>query len=244
MVSSNSSDQYPSKVTMTVKIESKIKGYSVVNPDAKSPAPVETPPPEATVIAMHEGIERPEVLPGKTYKIKSPLVEHAIYITINDIVLNEGTPHEVHRPFEIFINSKSMEHFQWIVATTRILSAVFRKGGDVKFLIDEMKAVFDPKGGYYKSGGVYMPSIIAEIGFIIETHLESIGMLVREDKGAAARAMLAEKVAAKAVVETSSAGEDGAFPSTATVCGKCNVKALVLMDGCATCLNCGHSKCG
>ena len=91
-------------------------------------------------------------------KIKSPLVEHAMYVTINDIVLNAGSEHEQRRPFEIFINSKSMEHFQWIVALTRIMSAVFRKGGDVTFLVEEMKAVFDPKGGYFKAGGVYMPS--------------------------------------------------------------------------------------
>ena len=95
---------------------------------------------------MHERIERPEVLIGSTYKIKSPLVEHAMYVTINDIVLNAGTEHELRRPFEIFVNSKSMEHFQWIVALTRIMSAVFRKGGDVTFLVDEMKAVFDPQG--------------------------------------------------------------------------------------------------
>ncbi len=107
---------------------------------------------------MHESVERPETLVGSTYKIKSPLFEHALYVTINDIVLNAGTQHELRRPFEIFINSKNMDHFQWIVALTRIMSAVFRKGGDVTFLVEELKAVFDPRGGYFKAGGVYMPS--------------------------------------------------------------------------------------
>ncbi len=117
---------------------------------------------------MHESVERPEDLFGSTYKIKSPLFEHALYVTINDIVLNRGTEHEQRRPFEIFINSKNMDHFQWIVALTRIMSAVFRKGGDVTFLVEEMKAVFDPRGGYFKAGGVYMPSIVAEIGCVVE----------------------------------------------------------------------------
>ncbi len=126
---------------MAVKIEKKIKGYAVVTPEDKAKAAttqgesvsrdsVEADLPTADVIQMHERIERPEVLIGSTYKIKSPLVEHAMYVTINDIVLNAGSEHEQRRPFEVFINSKSMEHFQWIVALTRIMSAVFRKGGD------------------------------------------------------------------------------------------------------------------
>ncbi|QNN45466.1 NrdJb [Thermomonas brevis] len=255
---------------MTVRIEKKIKGYAVVTPDDKakeSAKAAEAAPVAASddnVIQMHERIERPEVLIGSTYKIKSPLVEHAMYVTINDIVLNAGTEHEHRRPFEIFINSKSMEHFQWIVALTRILSAVFRKGGDVTFLVDEMKAVFDPKGGYFKAGGVYMPSLVAELGSIVEDHLKSIGMLHDPEMSDAQRALIAEKRRAfeerskknadAGPVGLSSAEEhpediavtgDGAsFPPSATMCHKCSTKALVLMDGCATCLNCGYSKCG
>ena len=145
---------------------------------------------------MHERIERPEVLIGTTYKIKSPLVEHAMYVTLNDIVLNAGTEHELRRPFEIFINSKSMEHFQWIVALTRIMSAVFRKGGDVTFLVEEMKAVFDPRGGYFKAGGVYMPSLVAELGAIVEDHMKSIGLIHDPEMSPAQRALIAEKRAA------------------------------------------------
>src|SRR5258707_14957465 len=126
---------------------------------------------------MHEKVERPDTLVGATYKIKSPLFEHALYVTINDIVLNQDTEYELRRPFEIFINSKNMDHFQWIVALTRIMSAVFRKGGDVTFLVDELKAVFDPRGGYWQPGGKFMPSIIAELGYVIEKHLQTIGLL-------------------------------------------------------------------
>ena len=271
---------------MAVRIEKKIKGYAVVTPEDKAKdavkadsvtrAQVEAELPVADVIQMHERIERPEVLIGSTYKIKSPLVEHAMYVTINDIVLNAGTDHEHRRPFEVFINSKSMEHFQWIVALTRIMSAVFRKGGDVTFLVEEMKAVFDPKGGYFKAGGVYMPSLVAELGMIIEDHLKSIGMMHDPEMSEHQRALIAEKRRAyeqrsKKNSEIATAGEmggamvdvagdngaderseevievtgDGAsFPPSASMCHKCSTKALVLMDGCATCLNCGYSKCG
>ncbi len=266
---------------MAVKISKKIKGYAVVTPEDKEKAakaatvaavaPVAVPElPSADIIQMHERIERPEVLIGSTYKIKSPLVEHAMYVTINDIVLNAGTEHELRRPFEIFVNSKSMEHFQWIVALTRIMSAVFRKGGDVTFLVEEMKAVFDPRGGYFKAGGVYMPSLVAELGAIVEEHMKSIGLIHDPDMPAHQRALLAEKrkqyedrakknsdvnavpVMAEKIVVTnpvaasgeSGSGDAGSFPPSASMCSKCNTKALVLMDGCQTCLNCGYSKCG
>ena len=259
---------------MSVKIEKKIKGYSVVRPEDKAAAAKADAVPReqaestlatADVIQMHERIERPEVLIGSTYKIKSPLVEHAMYVTINDIVLNAGSEHESRRPFEIFINSKSMEHFQWIVALTRIMSAVFRKGGDVTFLVDEMKAVFDPKGGYFKAGGVYMPSLVAELGAIVEDHLKSIGMIHDPEMSDERRALIAEKRAAfenrsKKNSDVSPApaaagderetesiavtGDGASFPPSASMCHKCSTKAVVIMDGCATCLNCGYSKCG
>ena len=254
---------------MTVRIEKKIKGYSVVTAEDKAKDAAPAPPavveaPEDNVIQMHERIERPEVLVGSTYKIKSPLVEHAMYVTINDIVLNAGNEHEHRRPFEIFINCKSMEHFQWIVALTRIMSAVFRKGGDVTFIVDEMKAVFDPRGGYFKAGGVYMPSLVAELGSIVEEHLKSIGMLHDPEMSDAQRALIAEKrhayeqrskkkpdVTPAAYVpgaghqeDIEVTGDGASFPPTATMCHKCSTKAVVIMDGCATCLNCGYSKCG
>lgn len=252
---------------MAVKIEKKIKGYAVVRPEdkakdaavpAKAAAADAAEHRGADVIQMHERIERPEVLVGSTYKIKSPLVEHAMYVTINDIVLNAGSEHEQRRPFEIFINSKSMEHFQWIVALTRILSAVFRKGGDVTFLVEEMKAVFDPKGGYYKAGGVYMPSLVAELGMIVEDHLKTIGLMHDPELSDHQRALIAEKRAAyeanrsKKNSDLSAAREEdvtvtaegASFPPSATMCHKCSTKAMVIMDGCATCLNCGYSKCG
>lgn len=256
---------------MAVKIEQKIKGFSVLTElqstpvtaaqavDDRSGAEAESA--VDNIIHMHERIERPEVLLGSTYKIKSPLVEHALYVTINDIVLNGSTEHEQRRPFEIFINSKSMEHFQWIVALTRIMSAVFRKGGDVTFLVDEMKAVFDPKGGYFKAGGVYMPSLVAELGSIVEQHLKSIGLLQDPLLSEQQRKVLAEKrrsyvqrtTAAVELMSTESVdaaqdiavpGDEGSFPPGASLCHKCHGKALVILDGCATCLSCGYSKCG
>src|SRR6266850_2266738 len=124
-----------------IKIDKKIAKYRVLKPEAKDAAggqPKEPVKAQDNVIWMHEKLERPEVLIGSTYKIKTPVSDHAMYVTINDIVLNEGTEHEQRRPFEVFINSKNLDHFQWIVALTRIISAVFRKGGDVTFLDDEL----------------------------------------------------------------------------------------------------------
>jgi hypothetical protein len=159
-------------------------------------------------------------------------------------VLNQGTEYEVRRPFEIFINSKAMDHFQWIVALTRIISAVFRKGGDVTFLVEEMRSVFDPKGGYFKKGGKYMPSLVAEIGDVIESHMRSIGLLGDNGPDERQRKLIAEQrnkyeVGMKAIED---AGEDS-FPPESTLCGKCQTKAVIVMDGCLTCLNCGDSKC-
>ncbi len=223
---------------MTVKIDKKIVTYSVVKP--------ETPPaaPPLTVQQMHENLERPDVLPGATYKVKTPLSDHALYITINDIVLNPGTPNQTRRPFEIFINSKAMEHFQWIVALTRIISAVFRKGGDVTFLVEEMRSVFDPKGGYFKKGGKYMPSLVAEIGDVIEAHLRTIGLLPEDGPDAHQRKLIDEQRAKyeMGVKAVEDAGVS-AFPPEATLCDKCQTKARIVMDGCLTCLNCGDSKC-
>jgi hypothetical protein len=266
---------------MTIKISKKITGYSVQNQDDKAKADAaeaaraaeaaaEEDDGGAEVIHMHERVERPEMLDGSTYKIKSPLFEHALYVTINDIVLNQGTAHESRRPFEVFINSKNMDHFQWAVALTRIMSAVFRKGGDVTFIVEELKAVFDPRGGYFKAGGVYMPSIVAELGFVVEDHLKKIGLLLGDELSIEQREAIAKKRAeyeskgkssAKKSTESSAPAADvsskganlvvvpvepsaAAFPASATMCGKCTTKAVVLMDGCQTCLNCGYSKCG
>lgn len=221
---------------MAIKIEQKIVKYKVATKQ------VEQGPEKATVVQMHEKVERPEMLLGSTYKVKTPLSDHALYITVNDIILNPDTEHEVRRPFEIFINSKNMDHFQWIVALTRIISAVFRKGGDVTFLVEELRSVFDPKGGYFKKGGKYMPSLVAEIGDVIESHMRMIGLLGETGPDQHQRKLIEEKRAqyeagVKAVEET------GAFPEAATLCAKCQTKAVIVMDGCLTCLNCGDSKC-
>jgi hypothetical protein len=177
-----------------LKIEKIISGYRVQEPEeavaTAAPQPATADP---NVVSMNEKIERPEMLIGSTYKLKTPTSDHAMYITINDVILNEGTPHEQRRPFEIFINSKNLEDFQWVVAMTRIMSAVFRKGGDVTFLVEEMKAVFDPKGGYWQSGGRFMPSVIAEMGTILERHMKAIGLIKSVEMDPARAALIAEK---------------------------------------------------
>jgi hypothetical protein len=240
---------------MAIRIERKIVGYKVGSTGgaedavaAVTPAAAEVESkPQDNVVHLHEKLERPEMLIGSTYKVKTPLSEHALYVTINDIILNHDTKNELRRPFEIFINSKNMDHFQWIVALTRIISAVFRKGGDVTFLVEELRSVFDPRGGYFKKGGKYMPSLVAEIGDAIECHMRMIGLLKDDGLDEHQKKLVAEKrkqfEEAAGTVDKKK-GDCNDFPEGAQLCIKCHTKAAVKMDGCLTCLNCGESKCG
>ena len=222
---------------MTIKIDEKIIKSEVLEAATTQAREPDT----AEIIHMHENLARPQMLQGSTYKIKTPLSEHALYVTINDITLNPDTEHELRRPFEIFINSKNMEHFQWIIALTRILSAVFRKGGDVTFLVDELRSVFDPQGGYFKKGGRYTPSIVAEIGDVIEQHMISIGMLKQNQPDQHQQEFIDAK--RREVEAQQSAAPDVDFPTSAQLCRKCQTRAVVNLDNCLTCLNCGDSKC-
>jgi ribonucleoside-diphosphate reductase alpha chain len=180
-------------------------------------------PTGSDVIYMSEPLDRPGSLEGHTYKLKWPDSDHALYITINDIML-----HGHRRPFEIFINSKNMEHFAWTVALTRMISAVFRRGGDVSFVVEELKAVFDPRGGAWMAGK-YVPSILAAIGGVIERHLISIGFIDGEGMGL--------KTDPQAEVVNLGRPAGPACPS----CGQYDMR---MIEGCLTCANCGHSKCG
>ena len=175
----------------------------------------------ADVIYMSEPLDRPQSLEGRTYKLKWPDSEHAIYLTVNDVLLNGNR-----RPFEVFVNSKNMEHFAWTVALTRMISAVFRRGGDVSFVVEELKAVFDPRGGAWINGK-YIPSILAAIGGVIEKHLINIGFLAGEGLG------LKKDPGAKVI------GLGDVKP-----CPNCNQYELRMIEGCMTCASCGHSKCG
>jgi len=234
-----------------IKIEKKIVDYRVstaegsdVTETVKSKEFQASENSESKVVRMHERLERPGMLRGSTYKIKTPISDHAMYITINDIVLNPGTEFEKYRPYEIFINSKNLDHYQWIVALTRVMSSVFRKGGDVAFLVEELKAVFDPKGGYWQPGGTFMPSIIAELGYVVEKHLQSIGMIPQEKLDEHQKKLVEEK---RQEFENRNKQQDvfdqDSFPEGAQLCVHCNTVAMVMMDGCLTCLSCGYSKC-
>jgi len=214
---------------------SEARGSVLAVTPAQAPAPPESvaevlPPvvsprmrEEGGVVYMTQPLDRPEVLIGQTYKIKWADLDHAFYITINDVE-KDGR----RRPFEIFINSKNMEHYAWTVALTRMISAVFRRGGDVSFVVDEMKAVFDPRGGQWMNAH-YVPSILAAIGEVIERHLVAIGFMTpREDHAhddAHAVAVNAEGAPAR-------------------YCPRCGQPGLVKVEGCDTCVSCGYSRCG
>ena len=182
----------------------------------------------AGVVYMTQPLDRPEALPGRTYKLRWPESEHAIYVTLNDVVQESRR-----RPFEIFINSKNMEHYAWTLALTRMISAVFRRGGDVSFVVEELKAVFDPRGGAWLEGR-YVPSLLAAIGAVIERHMIDIGFLSKEEAPQLARRAEPE------VVNLGPAGE-GARPFRQ--CPKCGAAALVHQEGCDFCTSCGYSRC-
>jgi len=187
------------------------------------------------VVYMTKPLGRPEVLPGQTYKVRWPESDHALYITINDIVVDGRR-----RPFEVFMNSKNTEHYAWTVALTRMISAVFRRGGDVTFVVEELKAVFDPRGGHWM-GGRYIPSLLAAIGEVIEEHLIGIGFMA----GPESHGDDAEENVMR--LEGTSGGSDDS-PRTGMQglrqCPRCGQPSLIRQEGCDTCTSCGHSKCG
>ena len=180
---------------------------------------------DGEVIYMSEPLERPDTLDGNTYKLRWPDSEHAIYVTINDIIVNDQR-----RPFEVFINSKNMEHFAWTVGLTRMISAVFRRGGDVSFVVDELKAVFDPRGGAWVNGK-YIPSILAAIGGVLEEHMVKIGFIINSDE------MLSHQKGDLSKVEKLKRLKQ----KSCTSCGQFD---LQMIEGCMTCRSCGYSKCG
>jgi ribonucleoside-diphosphate reductase alpha chain len=182
---------------------------------------------------MTKPLGRPEELPGATYKLRWPESEHAIYITINDI-LQDGRV----RPFEMFINSKNMEHYAWTVALTRMISAVFRRGGDVSFVVDELKAIFDPRGGQWVDRR-YVPSIIAAIGNVIERHLVDIGFMPGADANSPVALVLRKAAGEDRPPPESSGGGEAHLP----YCPKCSLPGLIHQEGCDLCTSCGYSKC-
>ena len=199
------------------------------------PAPPGSPKPAdifeaGGVVYMTQPLSRPEALPGQTYKVRWPDSEHALYITLNDIV-QDGR----RRPFEVFINSKNMEHYAWTVALTRMISAVFRRGGDVSFVVEEMKAVFDPRGGAWMEGK-YVPSLLAAIGDVIERHMIAIGFLPARGQRAA---IGGKKVAAGNAMIS----DQRPMTTRMAQCPKCGEAALIRIEGCDQCTSCDYSKC-
>ena len=229
----------PNEVTGAV-LETK-KDHPAAKPAVQAELPLPTPvkSPMADVyeaggvVYMTQPLSRPEALPGQTYKINWPESEHAIYITLNDVV-QDGR----RRPFEIFINSRNMEHYSWSVALTRMISAVFRRGGDVSFVVEEMRAVFDPRGGAWMKAR-YVPSLIAAIGDVIEQHMINIGFLPAPVSHEAHLAV------AEVARLPGPSGLAAPLPtSRLRPCPKCDELALIRIENCDQCTSCGYSKCG
>ena len=228
------------------KIDKKIVGYSVVAKDAIAEMKAAVAPEEEVKLnleVMSSDWKRPHNLPASVYKIEkcpnSP--DAAVYVTISNVALNEGTKDESIVPAEIFINSKDVSHQQWITALTRTLSAIFRKGGDVEFIVDELLGICDPGAGFLQRG-VWHPSLVSQVGGVIKEHLEGL----KGEKLEGFSDYEAQMSVYKQEYEQDSGDSDSNtdYPPNATICPKCNHKAAILMDGCSTCLACGDSKCG
>ncbi len=185
------------------------------------------------LVYLTQPLERAEQLEGRTYKLRWPESDHALYITINDII----DDHQRVRPFEVFINTKNTEHYAWVVALTRMISAVFRRGGDVSFVVEELKAVFDPRGGHWM-GGKYVPSLLAAIGGVIEQHMVTIGFIKQEP-----RPGYPETEAEEMPKVVNLEGNEPTQPRMAQ-CPKCGQPSLIRQEGCDVCTSCGYSKCG
>jgi ribonucleoside-diphosphate reductase alpha chain len=232
----------PNEVTGAV-LEARPEAAAVPPQQAELPLPAPSALPKPAdvyeaggVVYMSQPLSRPEALPGQTYKINWPETEHAMYITINDVVQADSNGLGRRRPFEIFINSKNMEHYAWTVALTRMISAVFRRGGDVSFVVEEMKAVFDPRGGAWMEGR-YVPSLLAAIGDVIERHMIEIGFLPSRQRR--------EQPLHSAQVVNLGPSSSGALAGPRLrQCPKCGEAALIRSENCDQCTSCDYSKCG
>lgn len=210
------------EVRTPIKITQRITGWQVKDKAAQDEQG------NQYIVQEPVTLDRPRVVEGRTYKISPAVTDSAMYITINDIIMDDGT----RRPLELFINTKHVAHQQWITALTRMVSAIFRKPGPYLFVADELKQIFDPQGGYF-AGNKMMPSVVAHVAEVLEEHFEWIGALQKEGLSDAQLEVIAEKKAA--------AVEKGVEMQ---LCTKCNEKAMLFMDGCWTCTACGDSKCG
>jgi hypothetical protein len=207
-----------------VSINSKIVSVGIKDTNTEKP--------NIVVNTNVDKLDRPDVLKGTTYKIKTPLTKSSMYITINDIVLNKGTSQESVQPFEIFINSRDVSNLQWVVSLTRLISAIFRRGGDVSFIVRELLSTFDPAGGYL-SKGKYVPSLVAEIGLILEEHFKKIGVISTEVDSSMIQ-YVNDKIKESDIDINTVRGE---------YCSKCGHHSVHHTDGCSICTNCGDSKC-
>ncbi|MDX9860429.1 MAG: adenosylcobalamin-dependent ribonucleoside-diphosphate reductase [Rhodospirillales bacterium] len=236
----------PNEVTGAVLEVKKDKGKEAPDKGGQAELPLEAPTAAAkpkdmgdagAIAQLFKPLDRPDALPGATYKVMWPESDHAIYITLNDLLDDTGR----RRPFEVFINSKNMEHYAWTVALTRMISAVFRRGGDVSFVVEELKAVFDPRGGHWM-GGRYVPSLLAAIGEIIERHMIAIGFL--KPPGSREEGQAKNQPLAVAVGGDNHDHGHGGASGMLRQCPKCAQASLVRQEGCDTCTSCGYSKCG
>jgi hypothetical protein len=237
-----------------IEISKKITCVSVVNKENNTANTAEK---ETQPIERIQETKRPKQLDSRTYKIKASTgYDHAYYISISNVVLNEGTQLKEVRPYEIFINTKDKINVQWVHALTFMMSAIFRKGGEYMFLLDELREVSSPNAGWFGQhtrGGNprYIESMVSAIADTIAYHVEqTCGVGVKEiELSSEAKDIIEEKKTeylkkhTLSELSTDRDDDDAGMPN-AQDCPKCKVRnAVIKLDGCLTCVSCGDSKC-
>jgi ribonucleoside-diphosphate reductase alpha chain len=195
----------------------KVAGESIALEVARHMA--DNPPPLPMAV---EVMERPRILQGRTYKLKWPQTGDNWYITIT---------HRGGVPFEVFITTKVAAHAEWVQALSILLTAVLRRGGDVKFLITELQGIHSASGGQYiTEQRKFRHSQVAAIGGVIEEEFRVLGMFGTTEP---------EPEVQKAVppgVTFGQIGEPGCCP-------ECGARPLVHQEGCEKCQICSYTRC-
>jgi len=180
---------------------------------------------------------RPDIVPGNTHKVKWPTTGDNIYITVTNV---DG------EPLELFIKHQDSSIGEWTDALSRMVTGVMRRGGDLRFIVDQLSKVGSTSGGAFVDG-VYRPSVVAAIAGVVEKEFKSlgvyeraIGMPIGNNKNDEAEPT-AEALQAKDATERK---DEHVSVANGAPCPNCKQPFLRRESGCDSCALCGYLRCG